>query len=67
MPGMTAEEHAKMQAGGTQGEMDEAGEPVREAVHLTADQERALGVVYTTVVRGELTRTIRAVGRIEVA
>ena len=67
MPGMTAEEHAKMQAGGTQGEMDESGVPVREAVHLTAEQERALGVVYTTVTRGELTRTIRAVGRIEAA
>ncbi len=67
MPGMTAEEHAKMQAGGTQGEMDESGVPVREAVHLTAEQERALGVVYTTVTRGELIRTIRAVGRIEAA
>ena len=67
MPGMTAEEHAKMQAGGTQGEIDESGVPVREAVHLTAEQERALGVVYTTVTRGELTRTIRAVGRIEAA
>ena len=67
MPGMTAEEHAKMQAGGTQGEIDESGVPVREAVHLTAEQERALGVVYTTVARGELTRTIRAVGRIEAA
>jgi len=67
MQGMTAEEHAKMQAGGTQGEMDESGVPVREAVHLTAEQERALGVVYTTVTRGELTRTIRAVGRIEAA
>jgi len=67
MPGMSAEAHAKMQAGGTQGEMDESGVPVREAVHLTAEQERALGVVYTTIARGELTRTIRAVGRIEAA
>ncbi len=67
MPGMTAEEHAQMQAGGTQGEIDESGVPVREAVRLTAEQERALGVVYTTISRGELARTIRAVGRIEAA
>jgi len=67
MPGMTAEEHAKMQAGGNQGETDESGAPVREVVHLTAEQERALGVVYTTIARGALARTIRAVGRIEAA
>lgn len=37
----------------------------REAVMLTAEQERALGVVYTTVERMDLERTIRTVGRIE--
>jgi RND family efflux transporter MFP subunit len=54
MAGMTAEEHAMMQAGGTQGTMD-----------LTGDQERALGVIYTTAERGPLTRTIRTVGEID--
>ncbi len=66
MPGMTAEEHARMQAGAP-GATDTAGGVLREAVHLTADQERALGVIYTTVRREPLTRTIRTVGRIEPA
>ncbi len=39
----------------------------RQAVHLTADQERALGVVYMEVSRRSLERTIRTVGRIEAA
>ncbi|MEZ4416544.1 MAG: efflux RND transporter periplasmic adaptor subunit [Gemmatimonadota bacterium] len=52
------------------GEMDHSqhggGAPdVRQAVHLTPDQERALGVSYLTVARQDLTRTIRTVGRIE--
>jgi Cu(I)/Ag(I) efflux system membrane fusion protein len=64
MGGMTAEEHARMQAGGTQGAVDTAGAAVRQPVHLTPEQERALGVVYTTVSRGTLTRTVRTVGRI---
>ncbi len=64
MPGMTAEEHARMQAGAP-GETDTTGAAVRQAVHLTADQERALGVIYTTVRREPLVRTIRTVGRIE--
>jgi Cu(I)/Ag(I) efflux system membrane fusion protein len=67
MPGMTAEEHARMQAGGTQGTMDSGGTVVRQMVHLTPEQERALGVVYTTVKRDTLTRTIRTVGEIMVA
>lgn len=37
----------------------------RQAVHLSAEQERALGVVYVTVRRETLTRSIRTVGRIE--
>ncbi len=64
MPGMTAEEHAKMQAGGTQGAVDSTGAAERQMVHLTAQQEKALGVVYTTVKRATLTRTIRTVGQI---
>lgn len=65
MAGMTAEEHARMQAGGTQGVVDTAGMLLRQAVHLTPEQERALGVVYATVGRETLTRTVRTVGRIE--
>jgi Cu(I)/Ag(I) efflux system membrane fusion protein len=67
MAGMTAEEHARMQAGGTQGEVDSTGAAVRQVVHLSADQARALGVVFVTVRRETLTRTIRTVGRIEPA
>jgi RND family efflux transporter MFP subunit len=62
MEGMSAEEHAMMMAGGTQGEMDSTGAMVRQSVQLSAAQERALGVVYTRVRRGTLTRTIRTVG-----
>ncbi|HWP38430.1 MAG TPA: efflux RND transporter periplasmic adaptor subunit [Gemmatimonadales bacterium] len=61
---MTPEEHARMMAGGTQGATDTTGQAIRQAVHLTAEQERALGVVYTTVRRGSMTRTIRTVGQI---
>lgn len=63
---MSAEEHARMQAGITQGAADTAsGASGRQAVHLTREQERALGVVYTRVRREPLTRSIRTVGRIE--
>ncbi|MBI3981637.1 MAG: efflux RND transporter periplasmic adaptor subunit [Gemmatimonadetes bacterium] len=61
---MTPEEHARMTAGGSQGATDTTGQAMRQAVHLTAQQERALGVVYSTVTRGTLTRTIRTVGQI---
>ncbi len=64
MPGMTAEEHARMQSGSV-GTADSTGAVVRQAVHLTAQQERALGVVYTTVRRDSLVRTIRTVGHID--
>ena len=64
MAGMTAEEHAKMLAGGTQGNVDSTGAAMRDMVHLSADQERTLGVAYTTVGRGPLTRTVRTVGEI---
>ena len=63
--GMTAEEHARMLAGGTQGARDSTGAAVRQSVHLTAEQARALGVAYTTVQRETLTRTIRTVGGIQ--
>ncbi len=64
MGAMTAEEHARMQAGATQGAVDTTGAVMRQPVHLTAEQERALGVVYATVERQTLTRTIRTVGTI---
>jgi len=62
---MTPEEHARMQAGGTQGQVDTAGMAVRQAVHLTVEQERALGVVYTQVARETLGKTVRTVGVIQ--
>jgi Cu(I)/Ag(I) efflux system membrane fusion protein len=63
---MTPEEHARMQAGG-QGEVDSTGAAVRQPVHLTASQERALGVVYQTVGSRPLERTIRTVSRVVAA
>jgi Cu(I)/Ag(I) efflux system membrane fusion protein len=63
---MTPEEHARMQAGG-QGAVDSTGAAVRNPVHLTEAQERALGVVYLTVGSRALERTIRTVGRVEAA
>ncbi len=65
MPGMTAEEHARMQAGGTQGATDTAGQALRRPVQLTAQNERALGVVYATVHRETLTKNVRTVGEIQ--
>jgi Cu(I)/Ag(I) efflux system membrane fusion protein len=62
MAGMTAEEHAKMQAGGTAADTGAIGQ--REPVHLTADQARALGVTYLTVRRDTMSRDIRTVGQI---
>ncbi len=67
MAGMSAEEHARMQAGGTQGATDSAGLAVRQPVHLTAEQERALGVTYVTARRDTMTRVIRTVGQIVAA
>ena len=64
MPGMTAEEHAKTQAGGTAGATDSAGVTQRQPVHLTPEQARALGVTYLTVRRDTLSRSIRTVGQI---
>lgn len=47
------------------GDMDMSGD--RQPVMLTAAQERAVGVVYATVGRMDLERSIRTVGRVEVA
>lgn len=66
MEGMTAEEHA-MHTGGGAGMTDSTGQAVRNPVHVTPDQERSLGIVYTTVRRGSLQRTIRTVGQIHAA
>jgi RND family efflux transporter MFP subunit len=62
--GMMAGEHARMQAGGGQGGVDSGGREPRRPVHLTEAQERALGVVYTTVRRETLGKEIRTVGQI---
>jgi Cu(I)/Ag(I) efflux system membrane fusion protein len=64
---MTPEEHALMQAGGGQVALDSAGALVRQPVHLSGAQERALGVLYTTVGTRRLERTIRTVGRVVAA
>jgi len=66
MAGMTAEEHARMQAGGNL-QTDQAGQAIRQMVHLSPAEERALGVVYTTVGRETLTKTVRTVGEIQAA
>jgi Cu(I)/Ag(I) efflux system membrane fusion protein len=62
--GMTAEEHARMQAGGTAGGVDSTGAAVRQPVHLTDGQATALGVMYVVARRDTITRTIRTVGSI---
>ena len=61
---MTPEEHAQHQMGGPTGTMDSTGQTKRQAVPLSPAEERALGVVYLTVGREDLTRTIRTVGQI---
>ena len=66
MAGMSAEEHA-MHTGGGGGMTDSTGAPVRNPVHMTAQQQQTLGVLYTTVSRSALSRTIRTVGNIEAA
>ena len=60
-----ANDHAGHGGAAPQEEPGEAGALMRQAVHLSAEQERALGVVYTTVRRETLTRSIRTVGRID--
>jgi Cu(I)/Ag(I) efflux system membrane fusion protein len=53
MPGMP---------GGATDTAKTAGE--RQSVHLTATQARAIGVTYTVVTRGPLSRTVRTVGQV---
>jgi Cu(I)/Ag(I) efflux system membrane fusion protein len=59
---MTAEEHARMQAGGGAAGGDSG--PQRTPVHLSAAQARAIGVTFTVVQRGPLTRAVRTVGQV---
>ena len=65
--GMTAEQHARMQAGGAAEPTDSTGAPVRQPVQLTAEQARAIGVTFTVVERGPLARTVRTVGQVVAA
>jgi Cu(I)/Ag(I) efflux system membrane fusion protein len=64
MEGMSAEEHA-MHMGGGGGATDSAGTAIRNPVHMTPDQQRALGIVFAAVGRADLSRTIRTVGNVE--
>lgn len=70
-PKEAADPNAGMQMAGmdmpdTTMAMDSAT-PMRQPVHLTSAQERALGVVYTRVVQDTMTKTIRTVGEISAA
>jgi len=62
MPGMTAEEHARMSGAAPPAAADTVA--VRQPVHLTGAQAQAMGVTYTAVRRGPLERTVRTVGQI---
>lgn len=64
MEEMSAEEHAMHMGGGGAGATDSTGATVRNPVVLTADQERALGVVYATATRTTIDRRVRTVGHI---
>jgi len=66
MEGMTAEEHA-MHMGGGGGATDSTGAEIRNPVHLTPEQRNSLGIVYSTVGRTTLRRSIRTVGNIDAA
>ena len=82
MEGMSAEEHTQMDAADASmeemspeeraqmeatDEADPSAAGDRQVVFLSAEQERMLGVTYTTVGPEQLTLTIRTVGRIEAA
>lgn len=67
MTDMSAEDHSAHLGGGSGGARDSTGAILRQAVQITAEQERALGVVYVTVQRENLTRTIRTVGTVQAA
>lgn len=66
MTGMSAEEHAHMH-GGMAGTTDSTGATIRQTITLTPEQERTLGVTFSTVQRATLRRSIRTVGRIAIA
>ncbi len=59
------DDHAAHDGAAPAEESDMAEALERQPVHLSTEQERALGVVYVTVGRETLTRSIRTVGRIE--
>ena len=61
--GMTAEQHARMQAG-AQGATDTTGAARREPVHLTTAQAQAIGVTFAVVERGVLAQAVRTVGQV---
>jgi Cu(I)/Ag(I) efflux system membrane fusion protein len=58
--GMSAAEHARMSAG----DPDTTPAALRQPVHLTAAQAQAIGVTYTVVTRGPLSRKLRTVGQV---
>lgn len=62
--GMTAEEHARMLAGGPATAVDTGSEGSVAPVHLTAAEERALGVQYAVARRETLIRSVRTVAHI---
>lgn len=62
--GMTAEEHARMPAGALAALADTGPGGAAAAVHLTAAEERALGVQYAVVLRETLVRPVRTVAHI---
>lgn len=53
--------------GGMSGATDSTGATIRQTIMLSSEQQRALGMTFTTVHRMTLTRSIRTVGHIEVA
>lgn len=62
--GMTAEEHARMLAGGPAAAADTGPAGGVDPVRLTAAEERALGVQYALVGRETLVRPVRTVAHI---
>lgn len=64
---MTADEHAGQGPGAVAAppEIDTTNASGRGMVHLTAEQERALGVTYTVATRMSASSEIRTVGRID--
>ena len=65
MPGMEGDHAAHMPAMPAHSEIDTMPALGRGLVHLTSEEERALGVTYTAVERLSASREIRTVGRID--